>query len=264
MERRSHKKSKFGAKRASKASWRSPHSRTSSRSWTSRRFTATKIPCQIMPRTQLVQIKNEISGYIPAAKVANAYFATIYAAQLGAPFNTGSPLNAANFGTMILTSGAGLGNNFTGYTSVNQFYAAYKVYSAKLTVVCRPEGSTDTIEVIAFPFALNNADPLNAMNANQWMNQPMARRRTCYNSNTGHDNTLELAVSASDVLGCTKDQYKYSITNMASLTSAPENQLNFQFWLAWQQLDNTNLGQNVTFEITLERVVQFFNPNNQS
>jgi len=223
-------KKAFGAKKGGAKhtrDWQTPHS-ADKRRFGSKRFSALTIPSQILPRSQLVRIKNEISGYITATKVANAYFATIYAAQLATPFNTGSPLTTANFGSMLLTAGAAIGNQFTGFTSVNQFYAAYKVFSSKLTVVCRPEGSSDTVEVCVFPFALNNADPLNALNMYEWCNQPMAQRKTCYNSNTGRDNTVTCAVSASDVLGVTRDQYKYSVTNMASLNSAPENQLNWQ------------------------------------
>lgn len=218
---------------------------------------------EIMPRSQLLKVRNAIECFIPSGKIAALYYAQIYAAQLNQPFSSGSPVNGPSFGTATLTAGSSINSTFVGQNSMQQFYNSYKVYTSKLSITCRSESSADTVEVCIFPYVQTNTTPVGSIEMYQAVSQPFAKRKVCYNSNTGKDNTIICFNKAHEVLGWTKQQYKNYIANVSSFTTTPDSVADWNYLIYWQTLDNTALSGNLVFEIVLERVIQFFNPNQQ-
>jgi len=211
----------------------------------------------VIPRTQFIKIVDEFTGYIPNSAVSNG-FATIYAAKLYQPYDTGADITDASFGSLIATSGVGVSQNFAGYNVISGMYNQYKVWGSKLTIQCRPEGSTDTVIFGCFPWNVDNQTTLTSMDIDEYIEQPYSTHKVAYSQ---VQTKVVNKVSPPTILGLTKLQYKV-MGSTSQLTEAPNDNLNYNYLVYWRTLDNQNLSSNLTFTFRLERLVQFSGPNN--
>lgn len=240
-----------------------PTKKTTKKSYSKKSYfkakTIVPIKSLTIPRSQLVKIRDVITGYIPNGTASGDYYATVYAGQLSAPFNSLAPITAGNFGSGVVTTGTSINDSFAGFPLMQLQYANYKVYSAKLKFNVRPEGSSDSLFIGAFPWASNNQANLTTMTTDEYAEQPFAKSRAVY-SQKDKDGVV-LTNKSHQVLGLSKLQYK-AISDSNGLTSAPQASMNWNYLIFWQQIDNVALSGNVIFTIELERIVQFYNPNN--
>lgn len=226
-----------------------------------RRKFGTIVPIRSLtiPRSQLVKIRDVITGYIPNGTASGDYYATIYAGQLNAPYNSAAPITGANFGSGVVTTGTSINDSFAGFPLMQLQYANYKVYSAKLKFSMRPEGSSDSVFIGAFPWCSNNQSNLTTMTTDEYAEQPYGKSRAVY-SQKDKDGVVCMA-KAHTILGLSKLQFK-AISDSNGLTTAPQASMNWNFLVYWQQIDNVALSSNMIFTIEMERIVQFYNPNN--
>lgn len=231
------------------------------RKWMSRRNKKgqkmVRVRSLVIPRAQFIRIVDYFQGYVPNGAVTNG-FATIYAGQLLTPYNTGAPITASNFGSLIPTTGNNINDNFIGYPIINSQYTQYKVYGSKLTMVCRPEGSSDTIQFGAFPWASAQQTTITSLNVDEYNEQPYCRSKICYSQKAS--DSVSLKTSPATVLGMTKLQYKVT-GDQNQLAGVPQTSMNYNYLVYWRTLDNQNVSANVIFSFKLERYVQFYGPN---
>jgi len=219
----------------------------------------------VIPRSQFIRTVDLFTGYISAGSITSGY-ATIYAMQLQTPYNTGAPITSSNFGTLVPTSGASINDNFSGYSIMASQYNQYRVYGTKLTILCRPESSSDSIQIGVFPWASTNQNAITSMTEDEWNEQPYCRNKVVYSNVTG--DTVMSKISPARLLGMSKLQYKVQPSNAITATTATTPAItsvnNFNYFVYWKTLDNANVAGNLIFTFKLERFVQFTNPNNLS
>jgi len=224
-----------------------------------------RVKSLVIPRSQFIKIVDNFTGYVAAAAVTSGY-ATIYGMQLQAPYNSGIPITGSTFGTLVPTSGASVTDNFSGYSIIASQYNQYRCYGAKLTVFCRPEGTSDTIQLGVFPWAVTNQNTITSMTVDEWTEQPYCRNKVVY-SNVAGDRVVS-SVRPSTVLGMSKLQYKVQPSNAITATTVSSPTIssvnNWNFFVFWKTVDNANLASNLIFTFKLERFIQFTNPNQLS
>lgn len=211
----------------------------------------------VIPRSQFVRVVDYFQGYIASGAVSSG-FATVYGGQLVTPFNTLAPITSSNFGTLVPTTGNSISDNFAGYPIISSQYSNYKVYGSKLSITCRPEGSSDTIQFGAFPWPVSQQTSIAAMNIDEYNEQPYCRNKMCYSQK--NSDTVVLKTSPAAVLGMTKLQYKVT-GDQNQLAGVPQTSMNYSYTVYWRTLDNANISANIIFSFKLERLVQFYGPN---
>lgn len=218
-----------------------------------------KVKSLVIPRAQLVRVKEEFVGYIAPSAGKNNGYATIWAGTLLAPFNSLAPITQTQFGTLNPMTGCNIGDAFSGYPVMSTQYSNYKVMGAKLSMVVRPEGSSDTIIAGAFPWISSNQTNITSMTTDEYMEQPFGVSKTCYSQKDS--DKIICKISPHKVIGCTKLQYKV-LGDYVGLTGQPQANYNFNYNVFWRTADNADLSANLIFRFTLERIVYFYGANN--